>query len=93
MSEFSKYEGIKLGLPPNSLTKMRLRIDDYEGVPLFRTKEHKLGKYYSKGGFDKEVSKLRDLVHEDLTNIDGFVKKWHEQHEPNVVDWEGNAQK
>lgn len=25
-----------------------------------------------------------------MENIDDFVKRWHELHEPNVVDWEGN---
>lgn len=83
-------DGLQYHLPPNSLTQMRLRIDDYEGMPLFRMKDHKLKSFYSKSGLEKRSKELRDLIEQDLTNIDSFVNRWHELHEPNAVDWEGN---
>ena len=52
--------------------------------------EHKIGKYCTKRGFNKEVLRLGDLIEQDMTNIDSFVNRWHELHKPNVVNWEGN---
>ncbi|WP_337043134.1 hypothetical protein [Emticicia sp. 17c] len=83
-------DGIQFHLPPNSITKMRLRIDDFKGMPLFRFVEHKIGTYYTKNGFESEVEKLRKLIKKDMTNIDHFVKRWHELHTPLVTDWKGN---
>ena len=44
LTELKGIDGVKFDLPPNSLTKMRLRIDDYKGIPLFRKKAY----YYTK---------------------------------------------
>lgn len=93
ISELEGYDGIKFHLPPNNLTKMRLRSDDYKGPPLFYMlflPEHKIGGYKTQSGFEKEVKKLRGLIQKDMTNIDFFVNRWHELHKPNVTDWEGN---
>lgn len=87
------YDGLKYHLPPNSLTKMRLRSDEYKGPPLFYMlfyPEYKISRSYSKGGFEREVKKLTELVKKDMTNIDFFVRKWHELHQINETDWEGN---
>jgi hypothetical protein len=68
----SKYienkNALKLHLPPLSLTKMRLRSDDYRFLPIitpFFYKEHKLGFYLSKKGFNNQVNKLCKLLRED----------------------------
>ncbi len=90
LNQLQGLDGIKYDLPPNSLSKMRLRIDDYEGMPLFRTKDYKLKSFYSESGLKKRSKELGELIEQDLTNIDSFVKRWHELHKPNVVDWEGN---
>lgn len=93
ITELSKYEGSKFGIPPNSTTKMRLRSDDYKGPPLFYMlflPEHKIRNFYTKVGYDSEINKLKKLIKSDMENIDDFVKKWHELHKPNVTDWQGN---
>ena len=82
-------DGIQFDLPPNSISKMRLRIDDFGGMPLFRTKEHKTGSFYTKKGFDKRIMELSNLIEIDLNNIDFFVKRWHEMHEPLETNWSG----
>lgn len=84
---------VNFGIPPNSITKMRLRNDDYKGPPLFYIlflPEHKIGSYYSKSGYEAEINKLKKLIKSDMENIDDFVKRWHELHKTNVTDWEGN---
>lgn len=83
-------DGLHFHLPPNSLTKMRLRIDDFKGIPLFRRTEHRLKKFNTQNGFEKSVEKLRILIRKDMSNIDSFVKRWHEMHKPLVTDWNGN---
>ena len=86
--------GLDYCLPPNSLTEMQLRLDDYKGPPLFFMlfcPEHKLGRSCSKGGFDRKVGKLAELIKKDMANIDSFVKRWHELHQVNQTDWEGKV--
>ena len=90
LEQLQGIDGLKYYLPPNSLTKMRLRIDGYNTIPLFRTKEHKLKSFSSENGLNKRSKELGDLIAQDLTNIDEFIKRWHELHQPNLVDWEGN---
>jgi hypothetical protein len=93
IENLNNYDGLHYDLPPNSLSEMRLRDDDYKGPPLFYMlfcPEHKIGKYYTQNGFDRKVKKLSELIKKDMTNIDAFVKKWHELHQINQTDWEGN---
>ena len=90
LKELRTVDGIKFDLPPNSLTKMWLRVDDYKGMPLFRAKEHKIKSFHSESGLDSRVKELSSLIEKDLTNIDSFVGKWHELHQPNETDWKGN---
>ncbi|HLZ85590.1 MAG TPA: hypothetical protein VKQ52_00065 [Puia sp.] len=85
--------GLQFGQPPDSLTKMRLRDDDYKGSPLFTAlfrREHRLGRYYSKGGLQRGLKALGELIERDMTNIDRFIRRWHELHKPLVVTWEGH---
>lgn len=93
LSHLKGREGLKFGIPANAANKMRLRSDDYKGPPLFYMlfrPEHKLGKFNSPKGYERETNKLRALIRSDMENIDSFVKRWHELHQPNVTDWEGN---
>lgn len=93
LTELYKKEGTKFGMIANSITKMRLRSDDYKGPPLFYMMflpEHKIGSYYTKSGYEAELTKLKKLIKSDMENIDDFVKRWHDLHKPNVTDWEGN---
>lgn len=93
IEDLTGKDGINFHLPPNSITKMRLRNDDYKGPPLFYMlflPEHKIGSYYSKSGYETEIKKLKKLIKSDMKNIDDFVKRWYELHNPNITDWEGN---
>jgi hypothetical protein len=94
VSVLKNHEGLSFGNMQNSLTQMRLRsVDDYKGPPLFYMlflPKHKVGSYYSKSGYEAEITKLKNLIKSDMENIDDFVKRWHELHKPNLTDWEGN---
>ncbi|NBB32035.1 hypothetical protein [Cellulophaga sp. BC115SP] len=92
LSDLHDCDGVKFHLPPNSISKMRLRNDDYTLPPLLYMlflPEHKIGKYISKQGFYSEVAKLKKLIKKDMENIDYFVKRWHELHVPVITDWVG----
>lgn len=91
--DLKELEGIKFGIPPNSLSKMRLRCDEYKGPPLFYMlflPEHKVGFFYTKSGYEAALVRLKRLIALDMENIDDFVKSWHQLQKPNVRDWEGN---
>lgn len=80
-------------LPPNSLSRMRLRSDDYKWIPVITPSffsKHKIGRYNSRWRLNRRIKSLRNLIEKDMLNIDSFVGKWHELHTPKKVDWEGN---
>ena len=92
IEELNGLDGIHFHLPPNKLTEMRLRSDDYKGIPLFYMlfcKQHKIGSYYTEGGFKRKVNELADLIEKDMTNIDSFSTRWKEIHHVSETDWEG----
>lgn len=92
LEQLNSLDGLQFHLPPNSITNMRLRIDDIKGVPFFPLlfgKQHKIGSYYSKDGFNSRVEELSKLIESDLNNIDYFVKRWYEMHTPLITDWNG----
>jgi hypothetical protein len=68
---------------------MRLRRDDFKGMPLFNTVHHKLKSYYTKGGYQRSISRLSKLIEKDMNNIDRSVNRWHELHQPVVTGWDG----
>jgi hypothetical protein len=86
-------DGLNFHLPPNSLTKMRLRSDDYKCSPLFVRlflPKYKIGNYYTRSGYETEIKKLKKLIKCDMENINIFVKRWYEiHHNPNKTTWEG----
>jgi len=94
LEELKETDAIKFYLPPDSITKMRLRVDDIKGMPLFDYHfmfgGHKIKSYNSENGLKKRINQLRRLIKKDLMNIDYFVERWHDIHQLNVTDWEGN---
>lgn len=84
-------DGMPFHLPPHSRSEMRLRIDDIKTIPLFNLwgKQHKVGAYFSQRGFDNQCAALGELLHRDLNDINRFVTRWHELHQPLVVKWNG----
>lgn len=93
VDELNGLNSVQFHIPPNSLSRMQLRSDDYKGIPLFYMlfcPKHKLKSYYTKRGFQKRVKELGDLIEKDMTNIDSFVRRWHELHKPMATTWEGD---
>ncbi len=94
IEELMGLDGLKYSLPPNSLTRMRLRMDDRRTIPLFSYDSmfggHRLKSFYSEQGLKQRAEQLGKLIEKDMTNIDSFIKRWHEIHRPNVTDWDGN---
>lgn len=93
LEQLKGVDGIQYGMPPNSLTAMRLRVDDFKGMPLFNFVKHKLKSFRSESGLNKRAEALGKLIEKDLTNINSFIKRWHELHQPNSTDWSGNKMK
>jgi hypothetical protein len=90
LEQLKELDGMQFFLPPNSITKMRLRVNGIKGIPLFNTVEHKIKYFYTESGFQERIEELGKLIEIDLSNIDFFIKRWHELHMPMVTDWEGN---
>ena len=53
--------------------------------------EHKIGRYFTKSGYERRVKKLQKLIKADMQNIDKFILRWHELHKPNKTDLYGNT--
>jgi hypothetical protein len=52
LQQLKNVDGIQFNLPPNSLSNMRLHVDDFRGIPLFNYdfmfRNHKLATYFTK---------------------------------------------
>lgn len=91
--ELNNFDGLQFFLPPNSLTEFHLRIDDIKGLPIFSANYmsgHKLNRFFTRGGFDKSIKHLTNIIISDIENFDIFIKRWHELHKPLKTDWNGN---
>jgi hypothetical protein len=85
IQQLKGVDGLQFRLPPNSLSEMRLRIDDVKGVPLFRLNYmngHKLKRFRTESGMRKSVHRLTQTIEKDIADIDRFVARWHEMHRP-----------
>ncbi len=92
LEELSGLNGYQWGIPPNSISEMQLRLDEYSVSPIIYLlfyPIHKLGFYITKWGYEVKVKKLGNLIEKDMRNIDHFVKRWHELHKPLFTTWEG----
>lgn len=91
LEQLRSVDGMQFHLPPNTLTRMQLREDDFKGMPLFNMVHHKMNSYYTKSGYQRSIRQLSKLIKGDLNNINGFVQRWHKLHEPLVTTWEGKV--
>lgn len=89
IDQLNGMDGIQYVLPPNSISEMRLRVDDFRGVFLPFGKKHRLGHFFTSRGFKKSVIELGNLIELDMQNIDSFVNRWHQIHIPIKTNWEG----
>lgn len=93
LKQLDGIDGLQFHLPPNTLSQMRLRSDDYKMIPLFHMlfgKEHKIGAYFTKSGLEGRVKELNELIAHDMHHIDAFINRWHEMHQPKKTDWQGH---
>lgn len=91
LNQLNGVDSMQFGLPPNKNSEMRLRSDDFKGMPLFNTKQHKIKSSFTERGFQRQVIELGKLIEGDLSNIDSFIRRWHELHKPLVTTWEGKT--
>jgi hypothetical protein len=97
INELHVFDGLQYKLPPNSITRMRLRSDEQKGPPILHMlfgKQHKLGVYVSESGLKKRIEELRVLIEDDMTHINYFVRKWYQiHHTPVMTGWDGRQLK
>ena len=93
LEQLKNVDGIKFSIPPNSISNMRLHIDDFRGIPLlnydFMFREHKLKCYWTKWGFKKRVKQLEQRMVTDLTNFQKYVERWYKLYTPLRTTIEG----
>lgn len=93
LEQLTKIDGLKFHLPPSSVSNMRLKSDDITGPPIlnyhYMFKNHKIRTYHTKAGLVKRAQELGKIIESDLSNIDYFIKRWHEIHKPIITSWEG----
>jgi hypothetical protein len=73
---------------------MQLRTDDIKGPPIFRlgySFGHKLKGFYTKSGLTTNVGKLRKNIETDMNNIEKFIGRWRELHQPLTTSWTGHS--
>ena len=94
LTQLAGIDGLKFHVPPNSISAMRLKSDDIKGPPIlsynYMFKGHKIKTYYTKIGLKKRASELALIIEADLVNIDYYVKRWHEIHNPMLTSWNGD---
>ena len=89
IEQLKNKNGLQFHLSPNRMTLERLvppRGFLFAGLP-----QHKIRPYFTKAGLARRIKQLGDLVEKDLQNIDSFVERWMQEHEPLDTDWEGHA--
>jgi hypothetical protein len=93
LEQLKGLSSLNFGLPPCNLSDMRLRSDDIKGPPIldynYMFRNHKIKSYYTKSGLEKRAEELGKIIEKDLNNIDKFITRWHELHQPITTTWEG----
>ena len=86
-------DGLKYKIPPCSAKKMRIDIDFIDCPPVFSInfwfKTLKIGHYFTRKGYARQIKRLKSLAQEKVRNIDCFFKKWYVRHSPNITEWDG----
>lgn len=93
IEQLKTSNGINFGIPPSSLTTMRLRENGNKGIPLVNaifSPDYKLGASFSERSFEQKVEKLRKLIASDMREIGVFIAQWHETYKISTTDWDGN---
>ncbi|MBW0149034.1 hypothetical protein [Marinobacter arenosus] len=89
IENLSGVDGLQFHLPPNSQTKARL--EPPRGLIFAGMPRHKVGRYLTRRGLSKRLSKLENLVETDLGDIQNYVKRWHSSNVIQTTQWNGHA--
>ncbi len=93
LDQLNNIDGMQFYLPPNSISRMRLKSDDISGPAIlsydYLFRNHGLRSYYTKAGLARRAHQLGKIIAYDLDNIDRYVKRWHEIHTPLLTTWQG----
>lgn len=93
LNQLKQVNGIQYCLPPNSLTNMRLHVDDFKGIPLFNFdfnfRNHQLTKFFTKSGLQKSVKKLSKRIEKDLKYFKKYEHRWFHLFTPLKTTVEG----
>lgn len=92
LKQLEDSESVKFVIPPLVNSRMRLKLNGYKMIPLFVDlfiKQHKIGSYYTRSGFEKRIEELGNLIQEDFNHIDKFIDLWFKNNKPLVTTWDG----
>ena len=93
LSLLKELEGIRFSILPNNEKEMRLDTDFIKGAPIL-SKEFwfgslKLGCYFTKTDYSKQVEKLKRMVKSRVDDIDAYFQIWYKCHRPTLTKWDG----
>ena len=93
LSLLKNIDGLAYKIRPNNKKEMRLDTDFFERAPILSKKfwqePCKLGHYFTKSGYLKQVERLRRAVKAEIFQIDDYFTKWYLVHTPNLTQWNG----
>jgi hypothetical protein len=91
--DLSSFYGTKFKVPPNSISQMRLNVDDFKGIPLFNFdfifRNHKLKSPLTKWGFNRNQKRLKRILKADLKNFEKYIDRWNNLYKPLMTTVEG----
>lgn len=95
LSLLKNINGLAYKIRPNNEKEMRLDIDFFEHAPILSKKfwqePCKLGHYFTKSGYLKQLERLRRTVKAEVFQIDDYFTKWYLIHTPNLTQWNGKV--
>ena len=95
LSLLKNIDGLAYKIRPNNEKEMRLDTDFFERAPILSKKVWqgpcKLGHYFTKSGYLKQVKRLRRAVKAEIFQIDDYFTKWYLIHTPNLTQWNGKT--
>ena len=91
--KLSSFYGTKFKVPPNSISQMRLNIDDFKGIPLlnfdFMFRNHKLNSSLTKWGFTRNLKRLKRILEADFKSFEKYIDRWNNLFKPVMTTVEG----
>lgn len=93
ISSLKEIDGLKFKISSSNAKKMRLDVDFIDCPPVFSIdfwfKTLKIGHYFTRKGYVRQIEQLKNLMQAKVRNIDCFFKKWYARHSPDVIKLNG----